>query len=93
MIKLSIPEKLALNKFEVNEGNPHIIIDNTKCQSCQPKSCLTVCPAELYSEQNGEIIVEWAGCLECGTCRAVCPQGAISWEYPIGGFGIIYRQG
>lgn len=93
MNRLSLADKLNLNKFQVDEGEPHIIINNAFCQSCPEKSCLTACPAGLYSEQNGEIIVEWAGCLECGTCRAVCHKKAIHWKYPRGGFGIIYRQG
>jgi Ferredoxin-like protein len=91
MNKLSITDKLALDKFAVDEGEAHIIIDNEQCQQCKDKSCLLVCPAELYSEQNGQMTVEWAGCLECGTCRAVCRKGAIHWVYPRGGFGIIYR--
>ncbi|ACL22604.1 4Fe-4S ferredoxin, iron-sulfur binding domain protein [Desulfitobacterium hafniense DCB-2] len=93
MKKLSLADKLSLNKFEVNEGEPHIRIDQQVCRTCREKSCLTACPAGLYSEQNDQITVEWAGCLECGTCRIICGKKAISWEYPQGGFGIIYRQG
>jgi ferredoxin like protein len=93
MTPLSLAEKLALNKFEVHEGEPHILIHQELCKACQSKGCLMACPAGLYSEQNGEIIVEWAGCLECGTCRIVCENEAIEWKYPQGGFGIIYRQG
>lgn len=93
MNRLSLADKLNLNKFEVDEGEPHILINHELCKACGPKSCLLVCPAGLYSEQNGEIIVEWAGCLECGTCRAVCEKKAIDWKYPRGGFGIIFRQG
>ena len=84
-------DKLALNKFQVSEGDPHIVIDNAVCKTCPDKPCLFSCPAELYSEQKGEIIVEWAECLECGTCLAVCQKGGLSWKYPAGGFGIVYR--
>jgi ferredoxin like protein len=31
--------------------------------------------------------------LECGSCRIICPQGAIRWVYPRGGFGICYQYG
>lgn len=93
MIRLSLADKLALDKFQVNEGEPHIIINNSLCKNCSDKNCLFACPAGLYTEQNGEIIVEWAGCLECGTCLAVCQSCALDWKYPSGGFGIIYRQG
>jgi ferredoxin like protein len=90
---MSMADKLSLNKYEVDEGEPHIVIKKDLCKTCGEKACLFACPAELYSEQDGEIIVEWAGCLECGTCLAVCKKCALDWKYPRGGFGIIYRQG
>ena len=93
MKKNTLPEKLSLDKFMVNEGSPHIIINNEICKKCADKFCLFACPAGLYTEQNGEIIVEWAGCLECGTCLQVCSNCALDWKYPQGGYGIIYRQG
>lgn len=93
MNRLSLMDKLALDKFIVDDGQPHIQINNELCKTCGEKNCLFVCPAGVYSERKGEILVEWAGCLECGTCLAVCPQGALSWKYPNGGFGVIYRQG
>ncbi|NPV74148.1 MAG: ferredoxin family protein, partial [Pelotomaculum sp.] len=41
-----------------------------------------------------EVNFDYAGCLECGTCRAVCPkEGAIAWGYPRGGFGVSFRYG
>lgn len=94
MKAMSVPEKLALDKFELDEGQPHIVIDQGICKTrCRERFCLFVCPAKLYSEQNGEIIVEWAGCLECGTCQVVCPHEALTWHYPRGSFGIVYRYG
>ena len=93
MNRLSLADKLALDKFAVDEGKPHISINNELCQTCTDRACLRVCPAGLYSEQDNGIIVEWAGCLECGTCRVVCSPGALTWHYPRGGFGIVYRQG
>ncbi|WP_243678951.1 4Fe-4S dicluster domain-containing protein [Vulcanisaeta distributa] len=33
------------------------------------------------------------GCLECGTCRVVCPENNIEWNYPKSGFGVQYRFG
>lgn len=93
MNRLSLTDKLALNKFIVNEGEPHIEINNELCRTCEERNCLFACPAGLYSEQNEVIIVEWAGCLECGTCLAVCRKGALSWKYPKGGCGVVYRQG
>jgi ferredoxin like protein len=94
MNPVSLPEKLAVDKFELDEGQPHILINQEVCrQVCQQRFCLFVCPAKLYSEQNGEILVEWAGCLECGTCQVACPHEALTWSYPRGSFGIYYRYG
>ncbi|NLI13257.1 MAG: ferredoxin family protein, partial [Peptococcaceae bacterium] len=53
------------------------------------------CPACLYTlKEDGELSFDYAGCLECGTCRIICPkEGAISWQYPRGGFGVSFRYG
>jgi ferredoxin-like protein FixX len=42
---------------------------------------------------GGHISVEYAACLECGTCLAVAATGALKWHYPRGGFGIQFREG
>ena len=91
---LPVPGMLALNHYEVDEGHPHIAVDNAVCEaSCAQRSCLTVCPADVYSDHEGKIIPESAACLECGTCVIVCLPGALSWHYPEGGYGIDYRYG
>lgn len=91
---MSIPEKLGINKYELDEGHPHIQVNNEVCQKeCGTKMCLFICPAAVYSEHNGVVTADWAGCVECGTCKAACPSEALQWEYPRGGFGIIYRYG
>ena len=94
MNRMSIPQKLAVDKFELDEGNPHITVKQEICRArCQERACLFICPAGVYSEQDGQIIADWAGCLECGTCRVVCPHEALIWSYPRGGFGVLYRYG
>ena len=94
MNNMSIPEKLSLNKYELDEGHAHIEVDSEICsRECKTKACLFVCPAGVYTEVDGKIMADWAGCLECGTCKAACETKALQWEYPRGGFGIIYRHG
>jgi ferredoxin like protein len=35
----------------------------------------------------------FVGCVECGTCYAVCDSHAFTrWRYPRGGFGVSYRM-
>lgn len=94
MNHMSVPAKLANNKYDLDEDNPHIAINNEICRlQCREKACLFVCPAQVYTERDGMIVPEWAACLECGTCKAACTPGALTWIYPRGGFGIIYRSG
>ncbi len=94
MNPMSVSEKLAVDKYELDEGHPHIVVNQEICQTrCRERPCLYVCPAKLYSEQEGKVIVEWAGCLECRTCQVACEPQALPWQYPRGGFGIVYRYG
>lgn len=92
--KLSPEELLGLNKFAVEEEEPHIILDKTICARCSDKPCLLVCPAVLYTLKDQEINFDYAGCLECGTCRVVCKnKGITKWTYPHGTFGVAFRCG
>lgn len=92
--KQTIEESLGLDKFEVDEENAHIIIDKEICRQCQKKPCLVICPAKLYTLRDGEVNFDYAGCLECGTCRVMCKdKGIIKWEYPRGSFGVAFRYG
>lgn len=87
-------ELLGFNKYEVDDGNPHIILDKSICAKCREKPCLVVCPATLYTLKDDEIQFDYAGCLECGTCRTVCKlKGIATWKYPRGTFGVSFRYG
>jgi ferredoxin like protein len=34
------------------------------------------------------------GCMECGTCRVLCEEaGDIVWNYPRGGYGVLFKFG
>lgn len=92
---MEAPQLLSLNKFNVDEDESHIILNKEICKACREKPCLFVCPAVLYKlEKSGEISFDYAGCLECGTCRVVCPnKGIVKWGYPRGTFGVNFRYG
>jgi len=92
---MKIEEKLALDAFKTDKES-HITITHEICRTrCDRRPCLRVCPAHLYSynEETKEMAVEYAGCLECGTCLIACKEGALTWSYPKGDYGIQYRFG
>ncbi|AJQ28606.1 ferredoxin family protein [Pelosinus fermentans] len=92
--KLTPEELLGLDKFVVDEEEPHILLDKTICAKCMDKPCLVVCPAVLYTVKDGEMNFDYAGCLECGTCRVICKdKGIVRWTYPRGTFGVAFRNG
>ncbi|HEJ9600101.1 TPA: ferredoxin-like protein FixX [Proteus mirabilis] len=91
---VNVDVKLGINKFNVDEENPHIIIKQ------QPDiqvldTLVKACPAGLYKkQQDGSVSFDYAGCLECGTCRILGLDSALEkWEYPRGTFGVEYRYG
>ena len=97
MSNAKVEEKLFQNRYRVDTGRPHIGIRNPEICSntCKTQQCAVCCPAGCYTvEGNGRVVLITDGCLECGTCRVVCETHRnISWEYPRGGFGILFKFG
>jgi len=93
---MNVEQKLSLNKFVVDEGNPHIVLHEDKLDAATIKALTMVCPAGLYTiNEKGQMAFEVAGCLECGTCRVACAHlpGALDWNHPRPSFGVLYRFG
>ena len=92
---MKIDEKLAIDAFKTDKES-HITINHPICRAkCTARYCAFVCPGHLYSynEETDEMVVEFAGCLECGTCMIACNESALSWSYPRGDYGVQYRFG
>ena len=91
----SVPDRLSKNVYEVDEGNPHIEVNQEIAKATGTgKLLVRVCPAHVYAEEaDGTISVEFAACLECGTCLAVAAPGALTWHYPEGAMGVMFREG
>ncbi|MDR1213678.1 MAG: ferredoxin family protein [Propionibacteriaceae bacterium] len=70
--------------------NPHIQIDTACCAACDDR-CLWFCPAGCFEAGPEGIAFQYEGCLECGSCRVLCP--GVSWDYPAGGRGVTFRFG
>ena len=93
-ITVNTDELLSLDKFHVDEEHPHIeLVDSPDIEEF--KKLVRVCPAALYRiNEAGETSFDYAGCLECGTCRIACGDTIIKkWENPQPGMGIEYRYG
>ena len=93
-ITTNTDEYLALNKYEVDEESAHIeLADNPAIEEFL--KLVRVCPAALYKlDEAGKTSFDYAGCLECGTCRILCGDTIITkWEYPQPTKGIMYRYG
>ena len=52
-----------------------ILIDYEKCIACS--SCINDCPNSFIYFEDGKIGTHDKGCMECGHCYAICPEGAI----------------
>lgn len=91
-MNISIEERLGLLGFEVDKER-HIKVDTKVCSGCKDKPCLRFCPAKRFTIEKGEIVHNYEGCLECGSCKIACPRGAVDFSYPRGGYGVYYRYG
>ena len=91
---VNVDVKLGVNKFNVDEDSPHIIL-KTDPDKQALEVLINAGPAGLYNKQDdGSVRFDYAGCLECGTCRILGLDTALEkWEYPRGTFGVEFRYG
>lgn len=92
--QVPLAELMATVEFRVGP-RAHITVDAEVCRSCTTQACVTACPAGLFIPvSGGGILFSYEQCFECGTCYQVCDSaGAISWTYPDGGDGVVFRHG
>lgn len=85
-------DRMATADFKVNE-RAHITVDSSVCEGCSTRGCLVACPAKLFvPTAGGGILFNYEQCFECGTCYLVCNhEGAITWTYPEGGYGVEFK--
>lgn len=91
---INVEEKLFQNRYRVDADRAHIRIrDQAGRGRCADKPCIVCCPAGCWRLEDGKVDVVVDGCLECGTCRVVCAPGNVEWDYPRGGYGILFKFG
>ena len=94
MRKMSLDDKLGVDRFNTDKSNPHIMLNDDYDNEDNINLLIMACPAGLYSYDNGKICFNHEGCLECGTCRVLSNGHVIkSWSYPMGSRGVEFTQG
>lgn len=91
--RIGFQDRMATVEFRVG-NRPHITVDTDVCRSCDSKVCVTCCPANLFVPMSdGGILFNHEQCFECGACYLVCSnEGAVTWSYPDGGHGVVFRR-
>ncbi|MGO4869576.1 MAG: ferredoxin family protein [Roseiarcus sp.] len=90
-----VEEKLYQNRYLVDSGKPHISIAAHAEPSKNLLAMTSICPAGCYSRNaTGQVEIVSDGCMECGTCRILLEaSGEIVWNYPRGGYGVLFKFG
>ncbi|WP_404294752.1 ferredoxin family protein (plasmid) [Microvirga sp. RSM25] len=93
--ELRVEDKLFLNRYLVDAGGPHIKVRPHEKPGPNLIALTRVCPAKCYElNDKGQVEITADGCMECGTCRVLCEaSGEIEWNYPRGGFGVLFKFG
>lgn len=93
-ITVNVDEMLSLDKYEVDEENAHIVLKDD-VDDGEFDKLVAACPAALYKrDEDGRKTFDYAGCLECGTCRILCGDTILEkWSFPGPTMGVEYRWG
>jgi ferredoxin like protein len=97
-ITVNVDELIGANRYNVDEECAHIELASENLDvldDAEFGKLVRVCPAALYKvDEDGHRSFDYAGCLECGTCRIACEGTIISkWENPAPTMGVQYRFG
>ena len=92
--EISFVDRMATVHFDV-AAEAHITVNNEVCRHCSTRECVHACPANLFVPlADGGVLFNYEECFECGTCYLVCnSEGALTWTYPDGGHGVVFRRG
>ncbi len=90
-----VEDKLYQNRYVVDAGRVHIKVVPHDKPSASLLAMIKLCPAGCYTlNGSGKVEVAPDGCFECGACRILCePSGEVEWNYPRGGYGVLFKFG
>lgn len=90
---VNVDVKLGVNKFNVDEDSPHIIL-KTDPDKQALEVLIKACPAGLYKKQDdGSVRFDYAGCPSAERAGSGLDTALEKWEYPRGTFGVEFRYG
>ncbi len=89
----NVEGKLFLARYKRDDVSHLNLKNKDVCLKCVNKPCIIVCPADVYKWEEDRLIISYDNCVECGSCRIVCPYSNIEFRYPYHGKGIGYRYG
>ena len=79
-------------EIKVNQKSHIFIRKSQLClNECENKPCTYICPIRVFYWENQRINILYNRCVECGACIWGCPYENISWNYPKGGYGVLYK--
>ncbi len=85
---------MATVDFRVAPDAPTSPSTATPAAAAPPRSAWSPArPTSSCPTADGGILFNYEQCFECGTCYLVCnTEGAITWTYPEGGHGVVFRR-
>lgn len=97
-ITVRVEELIGNNTYNVDDENAHIVLKGEDYRELDDEEfgkLVRVCPAALYKQNpDGSRRFDYAGCVECGTCRIVAEDTILEkWENPQPMSGVQYRYG
>jgi electron transfer flavoprotein-quinone oxidoreductase len=81
----TIFQRIARLKYD-DDIRPHIQVLNPRSEFM--KKMVLLCPTKCYSIEQGNVILQHEGCIECGSCAL-----ETQWKHPRGEKGVIYEYG
>jgi electron transfer flavoprotein-quinone oxidoreductase len=81
----TIDDRIANLKYD-DDHVSHIKVLDSKSDFM--KKIVTLCPTKCYTLENGQVMLQHEGCIECGTCSL-----ETDWKHPRGEKGIIFQYG
>ena len=91
--EISFSDRMETVEFNVND-KPHIVVDGKACADCSTRDMHRRLPRRpVRADQRRRHRLQLRAVLRVRhVLPRLQPEGAITWSYPEGGFGVIFRS-